>query len=423
MGLWGCGNPLDLVELRAVDSGAFAVGSEMHFAVVDRCTAETNNFCDADTVSSVRVTSDEFDVLSITGVGTSRATITVIALGPADEFCVEGELFEDCVSTTVREIDKIELSVEQCSRGVVVPNAEFEVAFEARGDGILLNTPNFTPSIDPGAFEVRGPLSFRAPPSPGLATLTVTKTGDETTLDVVDPIQIGYRLNPRHQGFGAVSFTPSSETGALPCLPPATAVAITPDVCTLSSTDPPRIDRIAGGACEVEFQAPGAAVETLSYEPQRLFISTEIFEGNLGGLAGADAKCQASAVAAGRGGNWRALLSDETIAASTRLTFFDDVYDFAEQELLRPTSSTDWPFLPDGALVHVTASAVTLDDPQAWSGTRLDGTATTFACEDWSSSSLIKFGTVGSGEAGVQWLEDFDGSCASPHRLYCLEQN
>jgi hypothetical protein len=47
----------------------------------------------------------------------------------------------------------------------------------------------------------------------------------------------------------------------------------------------------------------------------RIFLTSTVYDGNLGGLAGADAKCQARANAASLGGNWKAILSTRTVDA------------------------------------------------------------------------------------------------------------
>jgi Protein of unknown function (DUF1554) len=51
-----------------------------------------------------------------------------------------------------------------------------------------------------------------------------------------------------------------------------------------------------------------------------VFVTSQGFNGNLGGLAGADTKCQALADTAGLGGTYKAWLSDSTTDARNRLT-------------------------------------------------------------------------------------------------------
>ena len=61
-------------------------------------------------------------------------------------------------------------------------------------------------------------------------------------------------------------------------------------------------------------------VPACSPTPKRVFVTSSTFDGNLGGLAGADVKCQGAATTAGLPGTFRAWLSDSTTSASARLT-------------------------------------------------------------------------------------------------------
>lgn len=62
-----------------------------------------------------------------------------------------------------------------------------------------------------------------------------------------------------------------------------------------------------------------ATSDTSALGPKRIFLTSTVYDGNLGGLAGADAKCQARADAAHLGGTWKAILSTRTIDAVDRI--------------------------------------------------------------------------------------------------------
>ena len=53
---------------------------------------------------------------------------------------------------------------------------------------------------------------------------------------------------------------------------------------------------------------------------QKVFVTSTTYTGNLGGLSGADSKCQARATAANLSGVWKAWLSTGDLAASSRIT-------------------------------------------------------------------------------------------------------
>ncbi|MFO0674362.1 MAG: DUF1554 domain-containing protein [Polyangiaceae bacterium] len=64
------------------------------------------------------------------------------------------------------------------------------------------------------------------------------------------------------------------------------------------------------------FAGPSMADISIACEKgHRIFLTSTVYDGNLGGLAGADAKCQARADAASLGGTWKAILSTRTVDA------------------------------------------------------------------------------------------------------------
>ncbi|MDZ4247347.1 MAG: DUF1554 domain-containing protein, partial [Dehalococcoidia bacterium] len=77
---------------------------------------------------------------------------------------------------------------------------------------------------------------------------------------------------------------------------------------------------------------------------KRVFVTAATYNGNLGGLSGADAKCQASANAVNLGGTWKAWLSDSNTSAGSRLNHSDSPY-----RLLNGTTiANNWDDLVDG---------------------------------------------------------------------------
>ena len=52
-----------------------------------------------------------------------------------------------------------------------------------------------------------------------------------------------------------------------------------------------------------------------------VFITSARYFGDMGGLSGADTICQNAATAAGLSGTWKAILSDSTTSAESRLNF------------------------------------------------------------------------------------------------------
>src|SRR3989344_4313337 len=58
----------------------------------------------------------------------------------------------------------------------------------------------------------------------------------------------------------------------------------------------------------------------------KVFVTSTLYSGNLGGLAGADARCQERANVANLGGTWKAWLSDTTTSAASRLEHSPNPY-------------------------------------------------------------------------------------------------
>jgi hypothetical protein len=165
-------------------------------------------------------------------------------------------------------------------------------------------------------------------------------------------------------------------------------------------------------------------IETLPYK--RVFATSTGSDGNVGGLAGADQKCQDRAVAAGLGGRWRAWLSTSSVNAKDRV--LDTTYRTLDGRLVA-TNKAD---LTDGAIT----SLINVDEFGApagvnvWTGTQSNGTVYSGnTCLDWTSASENTFGGFGLSDSGVNswtyWVIDIDpiAQCAiSTLSLYCFEQ-
>lgn len=173
------------------------------------------------------------------------------------------------------------------------------------------------------------------------------------------------------------------------------------------------------------FCTPGASNTCV---PGRLvFVTSTSHTGDLGGLAGADAICQARAQAAGRSGTFRAWLSDGTLSASQRIQHFAGVYyRLAPPGTLRVASN--WNDLVnglDGAAIATDEFGVSAGSGTfAWTGTHYYGATDTSntRCSDWTTASSLQSGTIGWTSAGSSdWSESGSTSCNSERRLYCVE--
>ena len=155
-----------------------------------------------------------------------------------------------------------------------------------------------------------------------------------------------------------------------------------------------------------------------------VFVTSQTYEGDLGGLNGADVLCQGLADAAGLEGTFMAWLSDPTNSPSTR---FGRLGSF---ELVDGTSiANDWEDLTDGSLstpINQTEEGTVLGTERVWSATAADGTfLVANQCREWSENGSSS-GGGGAGTTGASdstWTNDVNGLlCDRPAYLFCFEQ-
>jgi hypothetical protein len=178
------------------------------------------------------------------------------------------------------------------------------------------------------------------------------------------------------------------------------------------------------GSCAVltpPSQPPcGAGVPCLA------FLSSATYDGNLGGLNGADAKCQGLATAAGLPGIYKAWLSDDTNSPSTRFVLSSSPYHLVTG---KPTAA-DFTDLTDGTLlasIRVTEKGGgTGTTVYAWTNTKSDGTRDTATghCANWGPFAAGSQGNVGDATlSSPSWTKSTTAACGTPRHLYCFQQS
>lgn len=81
-----------------------------------------------------------------------------------------------------------------------------------------------------------------------------------------------------------------------------------------------------------------------------IFLTSAYYTGNLGGLAGADEKCQTAATSAGLPGTYKAWLSNSSTSAADRWTHSNLAYVRTDGEII----AADWANLVDGSMALAT---------------------------------------------------------------------
>ena len=172
--------------------------------------------------------------------------------------------------------------------------------------------------------------------------------------------------------------------------------------------------------------------------PKFVFVTANTFTGNLGGVAGGNAKCQTEAAAAGLPGTYNAWLSDSlgNYPAAT------DQFTQSPQPYVKPNPSmtvvaNSWTQLVSGALENdpdTTATGVGLPEgTPVWTATTNLGTSFLAQhgvvpnCTNWTDSSSTDAG-------GDGWI-DYPGSwtkspgvgggtlgCSGTAQIYCFQQ-
>lgn len=158
-----------------------------------------------------------------------------------------------------------------------------------------------------------------------------------------------------------------------------------------------------------------------------VFISSEIYQGfALGGLYGADQRCQSLAAKAGLPSalTFKAWLSTPAESAAQRLLHSRGRYVLVNGMMV----AQNWDALTSGSIdnpIMVDEYSET-QDTLAWTGTLANGEPALGSefCEDWDDDSgLLKYGGVGVSASSDSTWSFFDhGPCGSELRLYCVEQ-
>ncbi|MFO0598144.1 MAG: hypothetical protein U0228_22770 [Myxococcaceae bacterium] len=157
-----------------------------------------------------------------------------------------------------------------------------------------------------------------------------------------------------------------------------------------------------------------------------VFATSASFDGNLGGLAGADAKCQAAASTSGLTGTFKAWLSTSTVDAIDRIAEVGPWFDTAGQQLFATKANLAAGPMTMG-LWH-DEYGVWMATSDLWTGTGYMGRFQealigTTPCEEWTSNSMQRQARVGQlGRTGLPWSSFSNTTCDQQAKLICLQQ-
>jgi hypothetical protein len=163
-----------------------------------------------------------------------------------------------------------------------------------------------------------------------------------------------------------------------------------------------------------------------------VFVTSAVYSGKLGGLAGADAKCMQ--VAASTGGKlanrtFAALLSgdpettgdaiDRLAPGSLPFRRVDGVRVAEANQLFNDAGTLSAP-------INLDETGVERTDLGVWTGTNAFGRVDGNHCSDWTSEDQGLIGTSGTPHAaGIldgTWLLNAPDNCNRQRRLYCIQR-
>ncbi len=167
----------------------------------------------------------------------------------------------------------------------------------------------------------------------------------------------------------------------------------------------------------------GLSLKNVNAASKRIFLPSTAFNGNFGGIAGGDNKCNTAANKPADGSTYKAVITGTTRRACTTAN------------CTNVGENLDWPLYantayirPDGTAIGTTNSAgififplTNSFDDSATARTGLYTNWTNWSnCSEWSS--IVTTATIGVPSTGTNSIYLNDVSCNSLYRVYCAEQ-
>jgi hypothetical protein len=186
-----------------------------------------------------------------------------------------------------------------------------------------------------------------------------------------------------------------------------------------------------GGQCEAKVCDPAwLDINQTTYPDgceqagHTVFVTSALYNSNLGGLSGADSKCASLASAAGRSGNWRAILSTSTVNARDRFPGAGPIAD-PQGRVVANGMSDLW----DGTIqrrIELNESGVSRGTTLVWSGTATTGNRDSWTgyCSNWTTTGTSGVQTGRTDYTDYRWIALHIGaartSCTANLALYCM---
>jgi hypothetical protein len=257
----------------------------------------------------------------------------------------------------------------------------------------------------PGSAETAAPGSETGGDDGSGDSAGDSPSGDSTTAESgVDGSTDGASTDSPTDADGSPTNPPDASTDA--------AADATPDV----ASEPP--------SCTPGCGVHSVCVQGTCTAANRVFVSSASFSANLGGHAGADAKCLTAATAANLGGAWKAWVSDSSSSPSARFTQSSLGYRLLDGSLV----AASWASLTSGTLgngIDLDETGKPVTNAEVWTGTGTNGSLYGAAgCNNFTTTAntdpFVEEGVTG--QTTYKWTEVYEQYCDRNAHLYCFEQ-
>jgi hypothetical protein len=271
-------------------------------------------------------------------------------------------------------------------------------------------------AVSPLTYEF-GPVALLGTST--AATFTFMNTGAEPATGCSAPMKTG--ATPAEFAIASDTCGTSDLAGGASCTVQVTAKPTADGARTMTLTR----------TCSVGGTASTTADSLTANRPMYIFVTSTQSNGNLGGLAGADAKC-ATAGATGtqsapKNKTWKALISVKTgtqVNAKDRFVWTGPLFDLSGQMTTRNPSVWPWAATGTGGTTRRDENNVTAGS-YTWTGSTIDGLAALADCNGFTDGTSAFNGRAGETASfpNTAWFDSFNNGCADTFfSLYCVSQ-
>jgi len=302
------------------------------------------------------------------------------------------------------------------------------------GGNTLLTLPPATPLAPGGVYRVKVTTAVTGAVGNLLAADYTTASGVAALINAPAPLQV-YTANAQNMLIwpptpGAVSYNLYFSTTAGVTTGTGTLIAsVSAPYMHTGLTNGTMYYYIVAGVNGGNLGTPSAQASGAPVASKLIFVTSSLYTGNLGGVAGADSQCATRASAASLSGQWRAYLSTATDDAACRVLGVAGKLSANCGLPVAPNLAAIGPYVNTGTMTVAaslqTLISNTLSSSVGYNETgSIAGVASPFTgtangvfsapnCGDWTDGSALSSATIGKVSAtNSQWSSNGTGICS-----------